>query len=525
MSVAPVIPFGRVLEPFAARGREQLERDAGDAAALLSPAARATSEAALLQLLSWLALPVLDQELALREGLEGRFPWQAASRSSLAYEQYADELANGGMAGVLREYPVLEEVLTSWTRGWARSHALLARRLADDWPLLRERFALHGARCNVEAITAYRSDPHHGGATVTFVQLQNGPLLVYKPRALAMEEGFGELLQWANARRFPWPFRSVAVLDRNHYGWMEHVPAAPCASSAEVEAFYARVGGLLCLLTLLQATDIHHENLIASGDQPVIVDLETLFHPRLHPELQDALGPGARRRTRGDDFATSLAETGFLPSDGALDFSALGATAAIETPFAVTDYSNVAASVRKRFRVPLRQNVPALHGRPMPAADHQESIVAGFRAMFLLVLRHRADFVANLQRFAGRAGRFVARSSNVYGLLLQQSLLPPFLRDGARRAELFACLSRGTDARVASIVAEEQSALERVDVPYLATRCGQPSQCWPSPLAQVLARIEAAAAADLPAHLDVLRCELAKLESESRPQPLEAAAG
>lgn len=528
LSAEARVPFDTVLAPFVQAGRTELERHAGDAIDLFAPEARATLESALLQFLSFFALPVLDHELALREGIEGRFPWAAEPRSSEVYERFVDELAGGGLAAVLRNYPILEQTITSWTSNWARAHARLASRLQRDWPLLQDRFGIDDAVCRIAAITPYRSDPHNGGQAVAFVRLEGGRLLVYKPRALAMEEGFGHLLAWTNASGFPWPYRPVALLAGDDHGWMEYVAAAPCVSGAEVEAFYARAGGLLCLLTLLQATDIHHENLIASGSQPVLVDLETLFHPRLDPELGAALGPGSRRGARGDDFATSLCETGFLPSGGALDFSALGATGAVDTPFAVTDYSDRAASVRTLFRAPRRGNVPNLNGCPEIAAEHEESIIAGFREMFLLVVRHREELLAAgsvLHRFAGSPGRFIARSSNVYGLLLHQSLQPAYMRDGALRSELFEHLRRGASDRVAAILEAELLAIDRMDVPYLTTTCGEAGECWPSPLAQVLARIARAAESDLPEHLHLLRGELANLDQtpQWRP-PLKAAA-
>lgn len=47
-----------------------------------------------------------------------------------------------------------------------------------------------------------------------------------------------------------------------------------------------------------------------------------------------------------------------------------------------------------------------------------EAVVAGFRAMMRLVIRNRAAFIAEINRFRGFDGRFVARSTNVYGLMM-----------------------------------------------------------------------------------------------------------
>ena len=62
---------------------------------------------------------------------------------------------------------------------------------------------------------------------------------------------------------------------------MEFIPALPCQEEAERGRFYRRQGSLLALLYVLGGNDIHAENLIASGEYPVLVDLETLLQPGL----------------------------------------------------------------------------------------------------------------------------------------------------------------------------------------------------------------------------------------------------
>ena len=63
--------------------------------------------------------------------------------------------------------------------------------------------------------------------------------------------------------------------------------------------FYRRQGALLALLYALEATDFHAENLIASGEFPVLIDLETFssdlrehdWAPTPMPSYKDRLSP------------------------------------------------------------------------------------------------------------------------------------------------------------------------------------------------------------------------------------------
>jgi type 2 lantibiotic biosynthesis protein LanM len=499
--LADTVPaaFEELLLPFVEAARRRLQRDAGEALALLSEPAQIALERSLLLLLSHISLGVFGFEFALHQNLAGRFPWPDAAHSDRAYRRFVGDMLAGDLLELMREYAVLARLLSSWSCRWARSHAELVQRLQSDWPAMARAFALADTRCRVEMIMPYRSDPHNGGRAVSIITLCGGRQLVYKPRSVDMEQGLGELLAWANAGGFSQRFRPVALLPREGFGWMDHVACAPCAEPAQVAAFYHRTGGLLCLISLLQGTDFHHENLIACGDQPVVVDPETLFHPRIPSDVAADLGAGARRSDDDDDLARRLAETGFLPSGSGPDFSALGATEPIETPFRVARCeaanSDAMAVNYEIYEAPRRDNVPTLNGRPEPAAAHQDAIVAGYAEMSQLVLRNRPSLLAVIARFAGRRGRVVARSTNTCGLLLQASLRPELMRDGATRGVLFEQLRReavrhAQPPRCWPILDAELRALELMDVPYLVNVCDRAEPCWASPLQEAIARVE-----------------------------------
>jgi lantibiotic modifying enzyme len=67
---------------------------------------------------------------------------------------------------------------------------------------------------------------------------------------------------------------------------MEYVEQVPCANLQEVQHYYQRSGMLLGLLYVLGGTDMHHENLVACGEHPVLIDLEASASPGHSPLLQ-----------------------------------------------------------------------------------------------------------------------------------------------------------------------------------------------------------------------------------------------
>lgn len=58
---------------------------------------------------------------------------------------------------------------------------------------------------------------------------------------------------------------------------MEEVTWEACENRDEVKAFYIRAGVLAAAAYILGIGDLHYENIIAHGEFPVIVDVETLF--------------------------------------------------------------------------------------------------------------------------------------------------------------------------------------------------------------------------------------------------------
>lgn len=137
----------------------------------------------------------------------------------------------------------------------------------------------------------------------------NGTAVVHRPRPPAAHRHFNALLGWYGAQPGVPRLRALGLLDRGTHGWTEYAEARPCLTRYDVERFYRRQGALLALLHVLDGTDTHFENLVACGDHPVLVDVETLFHPRRAnpapspsptppPAQAPAPAPAPPRRTR-----------------------------------------------------------------------------------------------------------------------------------------------------------------------------------------------------------------------------------
>ena len=155
-------------------------------------------------------------------------------------------------------------------------------------PNIVERFRRD--RCLLEPVIGTRLDPiariewgwgdrHRGGRTVARVTLQSGRHLGYKPRSLRPELLWSKLVAAVNDQT-DLGLAAPVVVDCGSYGWMEWIPPEPAPVRLSQRCL-ERIGVILALLDILQVRDAHRDNLLFARDQLILVDAETVFHPRL----------------------------------------------------------------------------------------------------------------------------------------------------------------------------------------------------------------------------------------------------
>ena len=264
-------------------------------------------------------------------------------------------------------------------------------------------------------------------------------------------------------------------------GGCEFVRRTSCTSVDEIRRFYQRHGGYLAVLYALEATDFHHQNLIASGEHPVLLDLEALFHPRVH---SPAGGPSDRAAT--DTVTHSVMRVGLLPErvwstdthDG-IDISGIGAGGGQLSPDAVPQWENIGTDTmrftRKQVPIPGGVNRPLLDGVEVDALGYADAIAAGFTSTYELLLEHRAELLARdgpLARFAADEVRVLIRPTRIYAKVLEDSFHPDLLRDALDRERFFDRLWVGIEdaPHVARTIRAEKEDLDNADIPLFTTR-------------------------------------------------------
>jgi type 2 lantibiotic biosynthesis protein LanM len=395
-------------------------------------------------------------------------------------------------AGLLAQYPVLVRRLAALILNWERATLELAGRLGRDLDHLASEL-LGGADPGAWTGTEALGDSHRGGRTVQRLTFASGARVIYKPRTVAMERGFADLVAWLNERGVSPDLGAAPAIDLGSYGWMQWVEAAPCPDEAAVGAYFRRQGGNLALAYLLGAADLHFENVIAAADYPILVDLEALFHPAPAPT-----GPGRATRAAARAIRDSVIRTLLLPiyveddpdADGEPrggDPSALGFVGDQAGEGVGEGWEAAGTDAMRLARIsaamPAAACLPELAGRRIAAAPYAEQIVTGFADVYDFLARHRQPLGAPdgpLEAFRGGRSRHVRRATRTYVRLLNRTWHPRFGEDAqAFDADLRAQLSTPNPYAVppAATRAIEARDLFNGDVPYFTAPVG-PKGAW-----------------------------------------------
>ncbi len=483
------IPFEEIFLPFVQVARQKLIAQIGASYQLLSETAHIRLERILLWRLASLCAQTLQLEFltfrSLKQSSLIRLLEQLrGDHSNQQYQDFIKSLTTGELLSFFQKYSVLARLVATAMDFWVEATAEFFQRLASDLPIIQQTFS--EATGEVVAVEPFLSDPHNRGRSVIALTFASALKLIYKPKDLGLEAAYFQLLSWCNQQFVLLPFRLLKVINRNTHGWVEYVEHLPCEDEAAVQRYYLRAGMLLCLLYVLGGTDCHQENLIASGEHPVLVDMETLLHPHACEVAQKKEEQGAQSLA-SQQFGDSVLRTGLLPRwefgadrRDAHDISGLGGVGEQEIPVQIPTWQHVNTDNMtleyESGTLPIQANAPLLNGISLSPNDYVDEIVDGFQKMYQFLEERREALLATdspLTALAHQRVRFVFRATEVYGHILGKALHPKFLQNGADRSIELDLLSRAflatdTKSPFFSLLFAELQPLEQLDIPYFA---------------------------------------------------------
>ncbi len=484
--------FEQVFSPALRFASAELRRRSPTTLRLLSATALAEAETALLESLVQVSAATLTLEFqafrSVREPTLFRMLRRVTQqRSSELYRDFLTGLRSGGLLDLLSTYPVLGRFWGLMVETWIQKLTEMVERLDRDRALLLTRLGVSDDQPALDHLTMAMSDRHQDGRSVMLLTLRDGGRIIYKPKGLGLEKAFSDLLGWLNSRGSPVHLRGIEVVDRGAYGWVEFVEATGCERRTDIATYYRRAGGLLCLVHLLEGTDCHLENIVASGPDPVLVDAEALLH---HRTARDRSTDGGGDLSALQQHWRSVLRTGLLPTwtldhDGnPVDTSGLGGFGDQATARQFLGWENVNTDEmqfgERPGRLPQSGNVPSLGGVPQSPLDFRHELVSGFTQMYRFCQREKSLLAGPegpLHAFVPQASRFIARDSALYGRICAGLVQPLALTSGIAQTLQLEALAVGHLAGSGTsegwpLLRAEMVALQRLDIPYFSGTIG-----------------------------------------------------
>lgn len=399
----------------------------------------------------------------------------------VAYDMFVAELLSSGYGLLLGEFPVLGRLLSVVSELWLDGCEEMLRRLADSRSDLDIHFSI-APQAPLASIQLGLSDPHRGGRAVAILTFGVGfdaCKVVYKPKDMQLDATYQLFLQSLNNISSLQPLRSLTVLNRGGYGFMEWVEHRTCCSEEELARFYVNAGRAIAVLHLLGCTDCHYENLIASGDQLILIDTETLLEADRLDLISD--DPDAIS-TLQKSMLASVLRSGLLPhwltagvgKKRVFDVSALGVQpppSEREMPGWLGLNSDGMVEGLNSQACQLPTSLPVALGSQQRLTDFVDELCSGFAAQLQEAIRIKPFLRNALNGFRGQPRRLVARSTSLYFSIQRQMLEPGSLRNAVAHGFKLEQLCRSFVLASEkppnwSMFKAELLQMERLDIPF-----------------------------------------------------------
>ena len=502
------------LNAGAERALEKLQSARPDGFALLTDEARADLRKNCVKRLEAVYAQTLAQDLKDEAARRDPIGTMLGKENTELEAQIAAEMAQKPLGGLLRERlplaaeyeaRLLDNFLLSWTEFF---DALTACRGEIEARLLDGK-----AFTEIERFSDYGGDPHRHGRAVTGVYTDAG-VFYYKPHECGVDAMYRKLVE----RWFSDCTAAARVVRGDGVAFVSCLRAAPVETEAGISDYYFHFGVLTALLHGLGSIDMHLENIMACGDRPAVIDLETLISPSYTEQAKNRqLEPTAHL------LGQSVYRIGILPVRmyGKPLFSPL--------------YSKREGSAC----------LPVYEGKTYTVEGYEARYLAGFRDGYGRMLAHREEIRALLRECRGATVRCLMRNTVFYALIRRSLYRPAALQSEEEREKVLRRLALPFEQTGAEVFREqvehEAACLRRGDIPYFCTPADGTELCGDdprqtvkegyfsdSPLGMTAKSLDRLSGAELRYEEDIIRLAFAHAPldapKELAPQPVEGPA-
>lgn len=304
----------------------------------------------------------------------------------------------------------------------------MIQRIDIDLPELGEIFHLE----TIELIEIQLStgDSHQQANAVAILVFGNKKV-VYKPRNLELSLSFERFLDWCTENSNLLDLRFPKGIYKKEYSYNAFIEKKNCADSESVEKFYTRYGYLVAICYLLGINDLHMENIIAEGEYPIIIDIETMFQPHLMFENESVFSKITHHLQLDSVMNSSL-----LPKNlnigikkevelSALNGKEVKTSSKIFGPTGINTDQFHFEQQEAYFKG--GNNIP--QNNQDEEVDFQEyrlKILEAFQDFMTFVMERKQEFIQLLDVFKGKKIRVLTKGTEQYAMMLRYASHPNY---------------------------------------------------------------------------------------------------
>lgn len=313
-------------------------------------------------------------------------------------------------------------------------------------------------------------DTHTDGRSVAKLVFNQG-VIYYKPRNGELDIHFFDFLDELYSYNSKFKFKRMQVINKGSYAYFEQIEHVLIKDQDEMRIYYEKLGYLLCIMYTLNGTDFHSENIIAHGAEPVLVDLESLFHSNifLNENLYDN---GFLEIVKSSD--PSVLDIGILPKkivknydsdDYSLEIGGIGAEKQKVSPFKFSEFSIDEKGTPKHIRKfgvnEVSENNPVKEISDSEIALINSFMQESFEYFYDWILKNKLLYINLVTKyFNNQKIRVILRPTFLYAKLLLLSKNVYLLGNKTNRKILFSKLAYERQNQMAFVYSEYEQLMK-----------------------------------------------------------------
>lgn len=339
-----------------------------------------------------------------------------------------DDFTESMILSLATKYPVLDKILRTKIDNFYNHIQNILFRFKKNLIDIRFTFDLNDIK--IIDIDLSLGDGHNGEGT-SLVYLSDGTRLIYKPRNISITKSYNSFVDWVNSK-LKTDLKTFKVLDYEQYGWIEFVNYEEVKSEKDLQEYYHKAGVLLAVTLLLGSKDCHRENLIASGNNPILIDHETI----IQPFFNDKSFRSWDDKFKLPPFSVLVCDLIANKDSGTplhiAGYGVNGLVDMLESEMTVVEPNTLNSKRTSRLtsRKIIDKNIPMLDGKYIFANDYKEYFITGFSSTYDMFLNFKEELTSKnspIKAFFNSEVRYVWRPTFIYFKILKYMRAPYFM--------------------------------------------------------------------------------------------------